>query len=125
MNKLDEQFAIFWNAYPKRVGRKKAEEAFAKAMKKTTLDVILKALEWQVRQPQWLKDDGEYIIYPQGYLNQERWLDECPASLKPKPVSTPLMLAHCGDCGNTGWLTNAQGEATGRCHCRMQKARTA
>jgi hypothetical protein len=72
----ETEFQIFWNAYPKRVGRKRAEEAFAKAIKKTTLDTMLRAIAWQKRQPQWLKDGGAYIIYPQGWLNQERWTDQ-------------------------------------------------
>lgn len=69
-------FARFWAAYPKRVQRKKAADAFAKAITKTTIEVMLTALEWQRHQPMWLKNGGEYIIYPQGWLNQERWTDE-------------------------------------------------
>lgn len=77
-NVTDEHpdFAAFWIAYPKRVQRKKASEAFSKAITKTTLPVMLTALEWQRNQPMWLKNGGEYIIYPQGWLNQERWTDE-------------------------------------------------
>ena len=80
----DEQFARFWNAYPRRVGRKKAREAFEKALRVTTLDTMLSALEWQVKQPQWLKEDGAFIIFPQGWLNQERWDDEPPVDLRAK-----------------------------------------
>ena len=118
-------FDVFWDAYPKRVGRKKAEEAFAKAIQKTSLETMLKALEWQRRQPQWLKEDGEYIIYPQGWLNQERWTDECPASLRPKAAAPVLVVVHCADCDNTGWLGTGPGEFARRCPCRAVKARTA
>ena len=110
----DEQFAAFWNAYPKRVARKKAREAFEKAIKRTTLEVMLTALEWQVKQPMWLKDEGAFIIFPQGWLNQERWEDECPPSLRPKVVYKPT-LAYCGECQNTGWV----GDPVRKCSCRQ------
>lgn len=72
----DQQFAQFWRAYPRRVSKGKARDAFSKALKKTTLSVMLKALEWQVLQPGWLKDDGEFVPYPASWLNAERWDDE-------------------------------------------------
>ena len=85
-------FDRFWQAYPRRVGRKRAEEAFKKAMTRTTIDVILQALEWQRQQPQWLRDGGTYIPYPQGWLNQERWTDEAYIPPEdPPPVSEKTM----------------------------------
>jgi hypothetical protein len=79
-----EQFEIFWAAYPRKAGKGNARKKFEQAMKKTTLDVILAALAWQVQQPDWLKDGGTYIPYPGSYLNQERWLDE--PRVKPAPA---------------------------------------
>jgi hypothetical protein len=70
------EFDQFWAAYPRRVGRKKAVEAFSRAIKKTTLATMLEALAWQTKQPQWLKEQGAFIPYAQGWLNGERWEDE-------------------------------------------------
>jgi hypothetical protein len=81
---IQEQFEVFWENYPRRVGKGNARKKFEQAMKKTTLDVILAALAWQVQQPDWLKDGGTYIPYPSSYLNAERWTDEPLA--KPAPA---------------------------------------
>lgn len=71
-----DDFDRFWQAYPRRVGKGDARRAFGKAIGKTSLAVILKALEWQRHQPGWMKDGGEFIPHPSTWLNQERWDDE-------------------------------------------------
>lgn len=72
----DPRFDQFWSAYPRRVGKGKAREQFARAMTKTTLDAVLSALEWQRRSSQWLKDGGQFIPHPATWLHQERWDDQ-------------------------------------------------
>lgn len=70
-------FARFWDAYPRHEKRSLAEQAFAKLKPDDALLVkMLAALEWQTRQPKWLKDNGEYVPYPTSWLNQRRWEDE-------------------------------------------------
>ena len=71
-----EDFDQFWSRYPRRVGKAAARTAFARACRKTTLDVMLAALDWQVKQAQWLEQGGRFVPYPKTWLNQERWLDE-------------------------------------------------
>ena len=68
-----DDFAAFWRAYPRKVGKGAARTAFAKAMRKTTLDVILLALS----RAQW-SSDPQYIPHPSTWLNAERWDDEPP-----------------------------------------------
>jgi uncharacterized protein YdaU (DUF1376 family) len=78
-------FAKFWAAYPKKVGKQAAEKAWAKLKRPAeTLDVILKALEWQRKCEQWTKDGGQYVPNPTTYLNQGRWLDEPTAGKAPR-----------------------------------------
>lgn len=67
-------FESFWKAYPKKVGKDKALESWKKQT--VDLDVVLKALEWQVKTEQWTKDGGQFIPNPATYLNQGRWKDE-------------------------------------------------
>jgi hypothetical protein len=69
-------FDALWQAYPRRTGKGAARLAYAKALKLTTLDTMLAALQWQVTQEQWLKDGGTYIPHLSTWLNQERWDDE-------------------------------------------------
>jgi len=73
----DEVFSVFWNAYPKKVGKDAALKAWKKIKSPSeTLGKILMALEWQVKSEAWTKDGGQYIPNPATYLNQGRWKDE-------------------------------------------------
>jgi len=76
---VDDSFARFWDAYPKKVGKQAAEKAFSKVKcPAETLALILKALAWQCESDQWLRDGGQYIPNPATYINQGRWDDEQP-----------------------------------------------
>jgi hypothetical protein len=72
----------FWPAYPHKVGRRAAEEAFVRARRKATLTEIMDGLaRYKSDKPpdrQWLN--------PATFLNQERWTDE-PAPPAAKPVN--------------------------------------
>jgi|SRR5262245_12062857 len=70
-------FLRFWDAYPRRVGKQDAREAWRK-LKPPPLDAILTALAWQRKQPRWQEDAGRFIPYPATYLNHRRWEDEPP-----------------------------------------------
>ena len=67
-------FELFWAAYPKKVGKKAALNAFRRV--KTPLNVLLQAIEAQKHSVQWMKDNGKYIPNPATWLNQGRWEDE-------------------------------------------------
>lgn len=74
---LDDMFKKFWMAYPKKAARPAALRAFRKINPSSELlDTMLTALEVQKRTESWQKDDGQYIPYPQKWLNQSRWEDE-------------------------------------------------
>lgn len=79
-------FDVFWKAYPKKTGKGAAEAAWKKIKSpSSTIQEILKALEWQRSSLDWTKENGQYIPNPSTYLNQKRWLDE-PS----KSVSTAM-----------------------------------
>jgi uncharacterized protein YdaU (DUF1376 family) len=70
-------FDAFWQAYPKKKDRKKAEQAWLKLkLSEEQANEILKKLAKQLAQPSWLKEDGQFIPYPTTYLNGRRWEDE-------------------------------------------------
>lgn len=77
-----EEFDRFWSAYPRKVGKEKALAAFAKV--EVPLQVLLDALDKQVRSPQWTKDNGEFIPHPATWLNGKRWEDEGFQAPSPK-----------------------------------------
>lgn len=68
-------FEVFWTAYPRKVGKGAARKRFDTAIKKTTLEVMLSAIEAQKKSDQWTKDGGQFIPHPSTWLNQERWSD--------------------------------------------------
>lgn len=78
---LDDGFDLFWNAYPKKVGKDKALIAWKK--KKPKLETVLQALQWQKESDQWTKQGGQFIPNPTTYINEGRWQDEMPAERMP------------------------------------------
>lgn len=67
-------FERFWEAYPKKVGKKAAGNAFMRVLVDT--DTLIDAVEKQKRSEQWTKENGRYIPNPATWLNQGRWEDE-------------------------------------------------
>lgn len=69
-------FNLFWNAYPKKVGKDAARKAFDK--RKPGEDLTEKMLRAVIEQKQslaWIKDDGQFIPNPATWINQGRWMD--------------------------------------------------
>ena len=92
----DRVFNEFWSAYPKKVGKKDAQKAFAK-VPKVEWPKLVPAIEQQKKSKQWQKDDGQYIPNPSTWLNQGRWDDEVnevdnsrPAHIKGQVDSSTL-----------------------------------
>lgn len=68
----EEQFEMFWKSFPRRVAKGAARKAFDKAIKKTTLENMLKAItEYVAKKPE--KIDFKH---PATWLNGECWDDE-------------------------------------------------
>lgn len=71
-------FTDFWLTYPRRVGKRAAELAFTKALKRGA------EAEAIVEGAQTYRDDPyrtpEYTAYPATWLNGDRWLDEAALS---------------------------------------------
>ncbi|MGY2438580.1 hypothetical protein [Pseudomonas sp. SDO52101_S400] len=72
-------FALFWKLYPRKVGKDKAEKAWAKLKVNQALyDLMVAALAKQVLTPDWTKERGQFIPHPATWLNGKRWQDEIP-----------------------------------------------
>lgn len=67
-----DDFTRFWAAYPRKVGKGAARKAFAKAIKLTSIEDMLGAIEDYKRH----KPDWQPYCHPRTWLNQERWDDE-------------------------------------------------
>lgn len=97
---LRADFELFWQAYPRKEGKQKAEAAFAKVT--VPVQVLLDAIDNHKRSAQWSKDGGQFIPHPATWLNGQRWQDQmAPASAARKGV--PM--------GATGSMGDAEMEA--------------
>lgn len=76
-----KQFALFWEAYPKKQGKGAAEDAWRALNPSAELTRrILDALEQTKRCPQWQREGGRYIPYPANWLERRQWTDELRTS---------------------------------------------
>lgn len=77
-SKRQEQlFDEFWERYPKKRSKGRAERAWVKIKPDEQLfKAILDGLERAKTSVEWLKDDGQYIPYPSTWLNAKGWEDE-------------------------------------------------
>ncbi len=76
-------FSMFWDLYPKKVDKKKAEYKWNKLDIKIQ-ELIIADLPKRILGEKWAKDGGRFIEMPTTYLNSERWNDEI---LLPKETS--------------------------------------
>jgi hypothetical protein len=70
-------FERFWKCYPNKTGKGKAWAVWQRI--KPDLQLAGKfedAIAWQITQPQWQKDGGQFIPHAATWLNQKRWQDE-------------------------------------------------
>ena len=71
---VDNGFELFWNNYPRKTNKHKAELEWIK--NKPNIDLVLKTLKWQKESKDWFADNGKFIPYPTTWINAKRWLDE-------------------------------------------------
>lgn len=69
---MDADFAEWYAAYPRHVGRGKALKAYRAARKKTNKDTLLAGARRASRE----FSDPEFTPHPASWLNAERWADE-------------------------------------------------
>lgn len=89
----DPAFEAFWGAYPRKVAKSKAAEAWRRASPTSAMiSTIAKALESHKASQQWADQDGRYIPHPTTWLNQRRWEDVLDT---PAPAKTKRICAKC------------------------------
>ncbi len=68
---IEVNFETFWDAYPRKIAKGVARKAFATALKKTTAETILAAVQRQTFDTR-----EKFVPHPASWLNGERWLDQ-------------------------------------------------
>ena len=70
-------FEKFWELYPRKEARVKAEQAFKSLNpSEKLLEIIIADIVLKRQSEAWLKDNGKYIPLPASYLRGKRWEDE-------------------------------------------------
>jgi hypothetical protein len=78
-----DSFAPFWEVYPKKKAKRPAFKAWEKLKPDNDLiQKILKAIEVQKTQEDWIEQKGKYIPLPATWLNNRRWEDEISIEIK-------------------------------------------
>ena len=73
----EKLFEEFYNLYPKKQERLKAEKSFMKLKPSDeTFKDILNSLSVMKDSEQWNKDKGQFIPMPATWLNNKRWEDD-------------------------------------------------
>jgi hypothetical protein len=94
-NGIDEEFEVWWKAYP---GRRKQGKPVClakwKHLRKTgvlpPLPELVKTLEAQKQSIDWVKNGGEFIPGPLPYLNQTKFIDESVNQPQPDDMDNYL-----------------------------------
>ena len=71
--KIDDNFGLFWQKYPRRVGKLAARREFEKALNEDSFENIMAGLDAFRKN---LPDDPQFIPHPKTWLHQGRWQDE-------------------------------------------------
>lgn len=93
-------FKLFWEEYPRKVGKIAARKAFDRAIKLATIEDMLMAISRQKVSDQWKKDNGAFIPHPATWLNQGRWEDEKTVVETERPRKEITDIKQCPKCGS-------------------------
>lgn len=74
-------FELFWRQYPRKTGKRTAEQAYRRARRRASRDEIDSGLVAQLAS--WRSREPKYVPHPTTWLNRDGWLDE------PDPISAP------------------------------------
>lgn len=67
-------FAEFWSEYPRKVGKRTAQDAYRSACKRATPEHILAGL--RALLPGWARREPQHIPHPTTWLRRDGWDDE-------------------------------------------------
>ena len=118
INTYSVHFSEVWNIYPNKNGKKKAEEKYKSALKKTDRQTILTAVENQIKY-NWKDTDAKYIPMFKTWLYGEQWDDpiQKPKYTTTKSVEVQLKTFICDGCGEKKQLKQQPSIYERFCEC--------
>lgn len=83
-DQTSDQFETFWKVYPRKEGKKKARENFARAVKAGAdpQDIVAGAKRYAAAVD---GTEARFIKWAQGWLTEERWTDHPEPDMSPPP----------------------------------------
>jgi hypothetical protein len=73
----EDEFEVFWAAWPRKVAKAEARKAWVQTAKvRPDLQTILKAVAAASGTEQWMRGNGQFIPHAATWLRGERWDDE-------------------------------------------------
>ena len=88
-----DRFDEFWTLYPKRKSKVDARKAWQK-VKPSEVDAILRNVAARkTGDPQWTKNDGQFVPHAPKFLNRRLWEDEWEKPSGPGVSKQPLSAA--------------------------------
>lgn len=88
------EFELFWNSYPRKIGKKDCFKTWNTVIKKEDPNVIIQCSQNYKKQCELRKTETQFIKHPKSFLNEERYKDylveeEQPGGYKPtQPFSS-------------------------------------
>jgi hypothetical protein len=70
---VDDDFKLFWDAYPRKIREVDARAAFEAV--DVPVSVLLDAIEQQKHGSEWTRENGRFIPSPARWLKGRRWTD--------------------------------------------------
>ena len=96
----ERRFAEFWEAYPKKVGKKDALSKWSRLKPDADLfERIMRAVTNAKKSAEWKRENGRFIPNPSTWINQGRWDDELTPTAEKQTTETRYQ-GHAGNNGN-------------------------
>lgn len=115
------RFEEFWNAYPKKVGRKPCLSKWVSLKLESEADSVLSGIERSKNSREW--SDPNFIPHPLTFLNQERWKDEANTPAPAAADKPRVKRWTCTGCGGTFFDDKGLGDFRTCENCEAKHAR--
>jgi len=104
-SKNESEFDTFWQTYPRRIARSKAQTSWNTNVRKKDIQPLMDGLNQWIKQ--WRKEgiEPQFIPYPATWLNQKRWQDPPTPAKELRPYDQPKHRG-CDKCDHTGYISH-------------------
>ncbi|STD70279.1 hypothetical protein [Corynebacterium renale] len=110
-NQYLDHFGEFWNTFPRRVGKRKAEAAFIKACGRAPVEDILAGAQRLADDPN--LPEKQFVPHPTTWLNRDGWDDDPLPARNAGPEARQNAPEHRYGTSVQDWLQNPPNKPTG------------